>query len=262
MAAPSTSSGSAQPPAHFVCPISNKLMKHPVMDGAIQLLGASNTVCFERSSILKSLKSSSQCPITGRPLSPNNLVINTELQWKIKYWVKKYHGGNFEQANSRIANVTPTTSRSPSQPRERSTTDPSCTPDTTAAPFHFYCPLSQQIMDDPVASKSNPISFERQHILKWLELEPTCPVTGDVMTKSSLVRNTALSKEIESWRQQQRLQQPSCGGSFMSCSAQRLPAMAMLESLPTSIKIPSSPPANRLESLSSLLDQALECSLS
>ncbi|KAG7351558.1 U-box domain containing protein [Nitzschia inconspicua] len=259
MASMSTSSVSA-PPSHFVCPLSNKLMKHPVMDGAIQLLGASNIVCFERSSILKALKSSPQCPITGRPLSPDNLVINTELQWKIKYWVKKNHRGNFEQANGTIANVTPTTSRPHSQPR-RSTTDPSCTRDTTEAPFHFYCPLSQQIMDDPVASKSNPISFERQHILKWLELEPTCPVTGDVMTKSSLVRNTVLSKEIESWRQQQRLQQPSCSGSFMSCSAQRLP-VAMLESLPTSIKIPSSPPANRLESLSSLLDQALECSLS
>lgn len=263
------------PPAQLVCPLSNQLMRHPVMEED-SINGTADAVCYERSAILKAFGAA----------TANAWILNKELQWKIKHWVKKNYHGSFESANVAIANENnPTVHKMSPQLSIKAIT----TVLTSSAPSHFYCPLSQQIMDDPVHSKNNPtVSFERQELLKWLSVDAICPVTGQPLSRKSLVRNTALAHEIEAWRydtgnrRRQTTTVPSTTAStslattkqYSSTMAARSTSMfppmaALLDSLPTSrvnndLPLSSRPTAataaDRLDDLLALLDEAIECS--
>lgn len=267
------------PPAQFVCPLSNQLMRHPVMDGSAVALeddssNNSTAVCYERSIVLKAFGAAT----TGA------WILNKELQWKIKYWVKKNYHGSFDAANAAIA-----LERKPTVykmvPQVSVKTILTTTLSTSSAPSHFYCPLSQQIMDDPVHSKNNPtVSFERQELFKWLSVDAFCPVTGQPLSRKSLVRNTALADEIEAWRydtaggrRHQTTTTPSTTSASTSLdttkqlyssnmaarstSSMLPPIAALLDSLPTSrTRRTAASAADRMDNLLALLDEAIECS--
>jgi hypothetical protein len=225
------------PPTNFICPLSKKLMKYPVMDGSVGDHSQDRFILrpsFERSAILSHMEGTSQsfqCPLTGRSISSECMVLNKALQWKIKYWVKTNYG-NFEKANASITkNSRPSPSKRNLAPCHRIMTT------TATAPSHFYCPLSRQIMYDPVHVPFSSVSYERQEILKCLDASDgeTCPVSGNALPRKSLVRNKQLADEISDWCHQGQLK---TGFSFTDKSSPGfVPTTALLDSLPSVVSL-------------------------
>jgi len=71
---------SVQPPAAFLCPIGNCIMKRPVT--------TPQGITFEYREIMNYLKEHRRCPKTGFVLNPETFVENRSLQLKIRAWEK------------------------------------------------------------------------------------------------------------------------------------------------------------------------------
>ncbi|CAI0417655.1 unnamed protein product [Linum tenue] len=66
-------------------------------------------------------------------------------------------------------------------------------------PTHFRCPISLDLMSDPVTLSSG-ISYDRDGIETWLKAGNfTCPVTNQVLMSFDLVPNHALRRMIQDW---------------------------------------------------------------
>ncbi|KAK1431604.1 hypothetical protein QVD17_08075 [Tagetes erecta] len=64
----------------------------------------------------------------------------------------------------------------------------------------FYCPITCDVMEDPVETPTGH-SFERRAIEKWLvEENGLCPVTKTPLKSSALRTNKTLRQSIEEWR--------------------------------------------------------------
>jgi hypothetical protein len=68
----------------------------------------------------------------------------------------------------------------------------------------FTCPISLEIMVDPVITKQG-YSFERTAILNWLRTNKTCPLTREPLEQKDLVPNLALKRDIEERRKNGQL---------------------------------------------------------
>ncbi|KAK6127428.1 hypothetical protein DH2020_038817 [Rehmannia glutinosa] len=66
-------------------------------------------------------------------------------------------------------------------------------------PTHFRCPISLDLMKDPV-SLSTGITYDRESIEKWIDTgNVTCPVTKQILRNFDLIPNHALRKMIQEW---------------------------------------------------------------
>lgn len=66
-------------------------------------------------------------------------------------------------------------------------------------PTHFRCPISLNLMKDPVTASTG-ITYDRQSIETWLELgNQTCPVTNNVLKSEELIPNHSLRMMIQDW---------------------------------------------------------------
>ncbi|XP_068307102.1 U-box domain-containing protein 21-like [Pyrus communis] len=66
-------------------------------------------------------------------------------------------------------------------------------------PDHFLCPISLDLMKDPVTLSSG-ITYDRQSIDTWLEGGNfTCPVTNQVLRSFDQIPNHSLRKMIQEW---------------------------------------------------------------
>ncbi|KAK2664596.1 hypothetical protein Ddye_003170 [Dipteronia dyeriana] len=69
-------------------------------------------------------------------------------------------------------------------------------------PNHFRCPISLDLMKDPVTLSSG-ITYDRESIEKWLEDGNfTCPVTNQVLRSFDRIPNHILRKMIQEWCQE------------------------------------------------------------
>jgi len=67
------------------------------------------------------------------------------------------------------------------------------------APQEFYCPITYELMRDPLMSRTGQ-NFERRAILQWLqEHHNTCPMTRQPLRVSDLYPNRALQSRIRAW---------------------------------------------------------------
>lgn len=69
----------------------------------------------------------------------------------------------------------------------------------------FYCPLTKQVMDDPVTIESG-VTYERKAIADWFEEFETsqdifCPTTGQKLLNRVLRTNVALKTTIDEWKE-------------------------------------------------------------
>ncbi|KAL5723361.1 hypothetical protein ACHQM5_006770 [Ranunculus cassubicifolius] len=69
----------------------------------------------------------------------------------------------------------------------------------------FYCPLTKQIMKDPVTVSSG-VTYERRAITKWLNKSGSsehllCPITQKKLTSRDFNTNIALKTTIEAWKE-------------------------------------------------------------
>lgn len=66
-------------------------------------------------------------------------------------------------------------------------------------PSHFRCPISLDLMKDPVTLSSG-ITYDRENIEKWIEDgNQTCPVTNQVLTSFDQIPNHSIRKLIQDW---------------------------------------------------------------
>ncbi|GMJ06734.1 plant U-box 23 [Hibiscus trionum] len=72
--------------------------------------------------------------------------------------------------------------------------------DEIDVPPFFICPISLEIMKDPV-TVSTGITYDRASIEQWLfsGKNTACPVTKQVISDSELVPNHTLRRLIQSW---------------------------------------------------------------
>ncbi|KAK8707478.1 hypothetical protein V6N13_058538 [Hibiscus sabdariffa] len=73
--------------------------------------------------------------------------------------------------------------------------------DDNEIPQYFICPISLQIMKDPVTAVTG-ITYDRESIEKWLKTakDITCPVTKQVLPSGSdLTPNHTLRRLIQAW---------------------------------------------------------------
>ena len=64
---------------------------------------------------------------------------------------------------------------------------------------NFVCPITQDIMIDPVIAKDG-CSYERQSITQWLKSNSRSPTTNEELSCTDLVPNRALRTIIEDWK--------------------------------------------------------------
>lgn len=70
---------------------------------------------------------------------------------------------------------------------------------TTTIPNHFRCPISLDLMKDPV-TLSTGITYDRESIEKWMEDgNQTCPVTNQILRNFDLIPNHSIRKMIQEW---------------------------------------------------------------
>lgn len=66
-------------------------------------------------------------------------------------------------------------------------------------PNHFRCPISLDLMKDPVILSSG-ITYDRENIEKWIESgNQTCPVTNQVLGSFEQIPNHAIRRMIQDW---------------------------------------------------------------
>ncbi len=114
---------------------------------------------------------------------------------------------------ARASSPAPALSPVPAQawPTVPSATTPAATPaasatpaaaTTTAPPAEFVCPISREVMADPVCT-AHGVAFERAAIERWFKRGHTaCPLTGQQMPSTALVPNLSLANLIRTWREQ------------------------------------------------------------
>jgi hypothetical protein len=72
-------------------------------------------------------------------------------------------------------------------------------------PQDYFCPISQDIMSDPVVTP-NGTTCERASIETWLLTQSTCPFSREPLTKDQLRPNRLIKNLIEQWKQQNNFQ--------------------------------------------------------
>lgn len=69
----------------------------------------------------------------------------------------------------------------------------------TTIPSQFQCPISYDLMKDPVIIASG-ITYDRESIEKWFEAGyQTCPVTNTVLTNLEQIPNHTIRRMIQGW---------------------------------------------------------------
>ena len=71
---------------------------------------------------------------------------------------------------------------------------------TTDPPPSFFCPISSELMRDPVTSVDGHC-YERSFIERWFAEKATSPLTGAALASTDVTPNHALRNEIEEWEE-------------------------------------------------------------
>lgn len=67
----------------------------------------------------------------------------------------------------------------------------------------FFCPITQEIMKEPVITITKGISYEKTAIINWLKKNQTCPKTRTPLNADQLIPNYALKNTIEDYLKKQ-----------------------------------------------------------
>eukprot|EP01064_Diplonema_japonicum_P026121 TRINITY_DN37538_c0_g1_i1.p1 TRINITY_DN37538_c0_g1~~TRINITY_DN37538_c0_g1_i1.p1 ORF type:complete len:514 (+),score=38.97 TRINITY_DN37538_c0_g1_i1:43-1584(+) len=99
-------------------------------------------------------------------------------------------------------------------PEDHNNNEEVCTPqalppqpygEDLTAPEHMVCPISLEIMVDPVVCVDGYHNFERYHIERFLsKVKSECPVSRQAMCAEDIKENTGLKKEILEWVNENR----------------------------------------------------------
>lgn len=80
-------------------------------------------------------------------------------------------------------------------------------------PHHFLCPITQDIMQDPVKTVDG-MTYDRPAIERWLSLNSTSPLTGLPLASKALQTNASVREQIGQFLEQHaHLKQPEDAGT-------------------------------------------------
>eukprot|EP00300_Choanocystis_sp_HF-7_P006000 c14418_g1_i1.p1 GENE.c14418_g1_i1~~c14418_g1_i1.p1 ORF type:complete len:617 (+),score=106.06 c14418_g1_i1:54-1853(+) len=71
------------------------------------------------------------------------------------------------------------------------------------APSSFYCPITSDIMEDPVITDDGQ-TYDRESISRWFQEHDTSPLTGLRLPNKRLIPNIALRRGIDEWKSTQQ----------------------------------------------------------
>ncbi|PIA58026.1 hypothetical protein AQUCO_00500152v1 [Aquilegia coerulea] len=92
-----------------------------------------------------------------------------------------------------------------STPRSESSTSRFDSTDTITFPVDFRCPISLDLMRDPVVVATGQ-TYDRSSINHWIDSgHNTCPKTGQVLAHTHLISNRALKNLIALWCREQKI---------------------------------------------------------
>ncbi|XP_047071341.1 U-box domain-containing protein 16-like [Lolium rigidum] len=95
-----------------------------------------------------------------------------------------------------------------------------------APPQDFRCPISLDLMRDPVVSSSGQ-TYDRESITRWFGAgKSTCPKTGQVLTNLELVPNKALKNLISRWCRENGVPMEVNGEPGKACKPEPAPPVA------------------------------------
>ena len=72
--------------------------------------------------------------------------------------------------------------------------------ETKPPPSQYLCPITQELMQDPVILIVSGRTYEREAIRKWVQDRGTDPITRQQCTVNDLVPNRALKDAIDEWK--------------------------------------------------------------
>ena len=72
---------------------------------------------------------------------------------------------------------------------------------TIFVPEDFYCPITGELMNDPVSEPNGGHTYERDAIEKWIDKKGTSPMTRKILGVDDLKSNIILKKSIDSIRE-------------------------------------------------------------
>ena len=66
-------------------------------------------------------------------------------------------------------------------------------------PAHYLCPITDEVMTNPVRAVENQTIYDKQAITAWLLLEDSWPGTDDMVDDDTLVDEAQRHQEIHLW---------------------------------------------------------------
>lgn len=66
-------------------------------------------------------------------------------------------------------------------------------------PNHFICPISHNIMEDPVIIQDG-FTYDREYIIQWFETNTTSPLTREIIDPQIIIPNINLKHSITEWK--------------------------------------------------------------
>lgn len=143
-------------PKQFYCPVTEEIFQHPVV--------LSDGDSYERSAMEEF------------GYLPSRLYLNRSLQQIIK-----------ESASRAEENGSSINEREKKNPE-------GCRPTTIdyqTLPDAFYCPITMDLMTDPVIDKDG-MTYERDAIMQWIQVNGKSPVTREAASTEDLYPNNAI----------------------------------------------------------------------
>jgi len=83
-------------------------------------------------------------------------------------------------------------------------------------PASFFCPISHELMKDPVIVVETGQTYERNQIEQWLQEHSVDPVTNEKLPKQMLTPNIALRNTIEDFRKTHKVAKSLIGSIDLS----------------------------------------------
>ena len=77
--------------------------------------------------------------------------------------------------------------------------EPEAPPAEEEPPTDFICPITTEIMSDPVMAADGH-AYERTAIERWLATKSTSPMTGEELGNTGLFPNHILRRMIREWQ--------------------------------------------------------------
>ncbi len=90
---------------------------------------------------------------------------------------------------------------------------------STFVPQSFYCPISGDLMNNPVSDREGH-SYEKAEILLWLKKSKTSPMTRSYLDESHLIENDSLKRSIDEIKDQLNADQMKIDSRIVSDSLQ------------------------------------------